>query len=74
MPFRIVGKTKVLRTLLEDRKVAVATHNMFAYRCGDSRCFELAIFEVALNKKISLKTDACCLFDDFFTKRLSKTA
>ena len=25
-------------------------------------------------KKISLKTDACCLFDDFFTKRLSKTA
>lgn len=27
-----------------------------------------------LEKNISLKTHACCLFDDFFTQRLSKTA
>ena len=73
VPFRMVGKSKVLRSLLEDRKVAVATHNMFAYRCGDSR-WRVGYFWSGLEKKISLKTHACCLFDDFFTKRLSKTA
>ena len=32
----------VLRTLLEDRKISVATHNIFAYRFHDARGAQIA--------------------------------